>query len=81
VQAMIDAYHDMGKEPQIYPLNQGSAPYYVFERTLHIPYVFGGLGHGSRQHSSDEYCTVQGVLDFEKSLARFFHHYVNRRQG
>ena len=26
------------------------------------------MGHGSRQHSSNEYCTVKGVLDFEKSM-------------
>ena len=81
VQAMIDTYRTMGKEPQIQPLNPGSAPYYVFERYLQIPYVTGGMGHGARQHSSDEYCTVQGVLDFEKSMAIFFDHYCQRVSG
>jgi len=76
VQAMIETYREMGKEPQIWPLNPGSAPYYVFERYLQIPYVTGGMGHGARQHSSDEYCTVQGVLDFEKSMAIFFDKYL-----
>jgi len=78
VQAMIDTYRTMGKEPQIQPLNPGSAPYYVFERFLKIPYVTGGMGHGARQHSSDEYCTVQGVLDFEKSMAIFLDRYCRR---
>lgn len=76
VQSMINTYKQMGKEPQIWPLNPGSAPYYVFERYLNIPYVTGGMGHGARQHSSDEYCTVQGVLDFEKSMAIFFDNYL-----
>ncbi|MFD1037480.1 M20/M25/M40 family metallo-hydrolase [Virgibacillus byunsanensis] len=78
VQAMADTYRDMGEEPQVWPLNPGSAPYYVFERHLKIPYVAGGMGHGSRQHSSDEYCTVQGVLDFEKSMAIFLNNYKKR---
>jgi acetylornithine deacetylase/succinyl-diaminopimelate desuccinylase-like protein len=76
VQAMIETYRNMGHDPRIEPLNPGSAPYYVFEQYLHIPYVTGGMGHGSRQHSSDEYCTVQGILDFEKSMALFFHNYL-----
>ncbi|MFD1038411.1 M20/M25/M40 family metallo-hydrolase [Virgibacillus byunsanensis] len=76
VQAMINTYKQMGKEPQIWPLNPGSAPYYVFERYLNIPYVTGGLGHGARQHSSDEYCTVDGILDFEKSMVVFFDNYL-----
>ncbi|RNB87692.1 M20/M25/M40 family metallo-hydrolase [Brevibacillus fluminis] len=78
VQAMIDTYRVMGKEPQIWPIEPGSAPYYVFERYLKIPYVAGGMGHGARQHSSNEYCTVQGVLDFEKSMVIFFDQYVKK---
>lgn len=78
VQAMIETYRDMEKEPQIWPINPGSAPYYVFERYLKIPYVTGGMGHGARQHSSNEYCTVEGILDFEISMARFFENYLKQ---
>jgi acetylornithine deacetylase/succinyl-diaminopimelate desuccinylase-like protein len=78
VKAMIETYREMGKEPQVWPLNPGSAPYYVFERYLQIPYVAGGMGHGARQHSSDEYCTVQGVLDFEKSMAIFLDNFAKK---
>lgn len=53
-----------------------SAPFDVFERVLSIPYVFGGLGHGARQHSSDEYFTVGGLLDFEKSMALMLANYL-----
>ena len=76
VQSMVKSYQAMGKEPQLWPLNPGSAPYYVFERYLKIPYVTGGMGHGSRQHSSDEYITVDGILDFEKSMVHFFKNYI-----
>lgn len=76
VQALLKAYEELGRKPQVVPLNPGSAPYYVFQRTLEIPYIAGGLGHGSRQHSSNEYCTVQGVMDFQKSIVAFFDNYV-----
>ncbi len=76
VQAMLKAYEQMGHRVQIQIINPGSAPFWIFERVLGIPYVTGGLGHGSRQHSSNEYCTVQGVLDFEKSMVLFLENYA-----
>jgi len=76
VQAMLRAYEQLGHRVQVQPLNPGSAPYWIFERVLGIPYVTGGLGHGSRQHSSDEYCTVQGILDFEKSMVLLLENYA-----
>ncbi len=66
VQAMLRTYEQLGHRVQVQPLNPGSAPYWIFERVLGIPYVTGGLGHGSRQHSSDEYCTVQGDAGFRE---------------
>jgi acetylornithine deacetylase/succinyl-diaminopimelate desuccinylase-like protein len=80
IQAMLSTYEVMGRTPQIWPLNPGSAPYYVFERILGVPYVTGGLGHGSRQHSNDEYCTVRGILDFEISIVRWLYTYAKLMQ-
>jgi acetylornithine deacetylase/succinyl-diaminopimelate desuccinylase-like protein len=76
VQALLKAYEELGRKPQVVPLNPGSAPYYVFQRILEMPYIAGGLGHGSRQHSSNEYCTVQGILDFQKSVVAFLDNFV-----
>ena len=76
VQAMLQTYKQLGYRTKVEPINLGSAPYWIFERVLGIPYITGGLGHGSRQHSSNEYCTVQGVLDFEKSMALFLDNYT-----
>lgn len=81
VQAMLATYRELHGDAQLWPLNPGSAPYYVFERLLGRPYVTGGLGHGARQHSSNEYCTVRGVLDFEKSMVTFLDHYTRRAGG
>ena len=75
VQAMLKTYEQLGHRVQVQAINPGSAPYWIFERVLGIPYITGGLGHGARQHSSNEYCTVQGVLDFEKSMVLFLENY------
>ncbi len=77
VQAMLKTYDQLGHRVRVQPINPGSAPYWIFERVLGIPYMTGGLGHGARQHSSDEYCTVQGVLDFEKSMVLFLENYTS----
>lgn len=76
VQALIRSYEDLGRKPRVVPLNPGSAPYYLFQRLLKMPFISGGLGHGDRQHSANEYCTVPGILDFQKSVVAFFDHYV-----
>ncbi len=75
IQAMLKTYAQLGHRVQVQPICPGSAPFWIFERVLGIPYMTGGLGHGGRQHSSDEYCTVQGVLDFEKSMVQFLDNY------
>lgn len=31
----------------------------------------GGMGHGGRQHSPNEYATVEGMRLYEKSVACF----------
>jgi acetylornithine deacetylase/succinyl-diaminopimelate desuccinylase-like protein len=81
VQAMLASYKQLGQRVRVEPINPGSAPYWIFERVLGIPYITGGLGHGSRQHSSNEYCTVQGILDFEKSMVLFLDNYARMARG
>lgn len=75
VQALIRTYHSFGKEPEIWPIAAGSAPFYLFTRNLGLPFVIGGLGHGSRAHSPNEYAAVDGpvggIREFEKSVVTF----------
>jgi len=77
VQAMLRTYRRHGFEPEIWPRIGGSAPFYLFNQPpLSLPYIMGGLGHGSRAHSPNEYITVEGIRDNEKSIATFLHEYA-----
>lgn len=69
--ALVDVYRMYGHELEIWPLVSGSAPLYLFTKELGIPLAMGGLGHGGRQHSPNEYATVDGMRLFEKSAAAF----------
>jgi acetylornithine deacetylase/succinyl-diaminopimelate desuccinylase-like protein len=73
VRAMIRMYREFGHEPEIWPHLAGSAPFYLFTDVLGIPVALGGLGHGGRVHSPNEYATVAGIRDHEKSLATFIY--------
>lgn len=66
-----DTYRYFGREPQIWPLSPGSAPFYAFNRILGLPVARGGLGHGGQQHAPNEYATVAGMKLFEKFVAAF----------
>jgi acetylornithine deacetylase/succinyl-diaminopimelate desuccinylase-like protein len=68
---LLDTYRSLGFEPEVWPLIAGSAPFYLFTQRLGIPVAMGGLGHGGRQHSPDEYATVDGLRLFEKSVAEY----------
>ncbi len=73
-QAIIKTYREFGCEPEIWPNLAGSAPFCMFNREpLRLPFVMGGLGHGGRAHSPNEYLVVQeggptgGLRTLEKS--------------
>jgi len=72
-QALIDTYRSLNFEPEIWPHTAGSAPFYLFTQVLGVPIVTGGLGHGGRAHSPNEYATVNGIKLFEKSIATFLY--------
>jgi acetylornithine deacetylase/succinyl-diaminopimelate desuccinylase-like protein len=73
VQALIKTFRELGHEPEIWPHLAGSAPFYLFRRVLNQPFVMGGLGHGGRPHSPNEYATLAGMRLFEKSVASFLY--------
>jgi len=70
-EALVKTYQDLGYEPEIWPHLAGSAPFYLFTEVLGIPTAMGGLGHGARAHSPNEYATLDGMLQYEKSVASF----------
>jgi acetylornithine deacetylase/succinyl-diaminopimelate desuccinylase-like protein len=71
VTAMRKAIRDEGHEAMPWPRIAGSAPFYLFTRRLRLPTIAGGLGHGGRQHSPNEYATVSGIKAYERSVAGF----------
>lgn len=72
--ALLKTYEGLGRRPQVWPLNTGSAPFYLFHERLGIPYVTGGLGHGERAHAPNELFTLAGYDDHVASLAAFLFH-------
>lgn len=75
VQVAIGVLNKYGATPTVSPWLAGSAPFHQFTRTLGLPFVFGGLGHGSGAHAPDEYMLIHpaegvraaGLAEVEKS--------------
>ncbi len=64
----IDALRYHGKDPEIWPMTAGSAPFYLFDQVLGIPWAGNGLGQGGNAHAPNEYAVVSTMRDFEKSV-------------
>ena len=79
-QAMIRALRSFGLEPEVWPNIAGSAPFYIFSRILKQPFAMGGLGHGGRAHSPNEFATLEGMRLFERSVARFLYEFAAIRE-
>lgn len=60
-----------------WPVFPGTGPAYMFTRPpISAPYVSYGLGLGGRIHAPDEWMTVQGLHDNEKSCAAFIYYMI-----
>ncbi|MCD9030267.1 M20/M25/M40 family metallo-hydrolase [Luteimonas sp. Y-2-2-4F] len=81
VQAALGVFNKYGAQPRVAPWLGGSAPFYQFTRTLELPFVFGGLGHGSGAHGPDEYMLIRpaegvaaaGLAEIERSYVDLLH--------
>jgi acetylornithine deacetylase/succinyl-diaminopimelate desuccinylase-like protein len=56
--AVIDTYHRLHVQPEIWPNSVTSSPWNVFSSKLELSLVHGGLGHAGRHHGSDEYFVI-----------------------
>jgi acetylornithine deacetylase/succinyl-diaminopimelate desuccinylase-like protein len=81
VRALLRTYSEFGIEPEVWPHLGGSAPFYLFTDVLGIPFALGGLGHGGRVHSPNEYATVAGMQAHEKSIATFLFRLAEELKG
>lgn len=83
VQACVAGLRDLGVEPELFPRNVGFFPAYLFNRPpLDLAFCAGGLGHGGRAHSPDEYFVldgndrVAGLAGCEQSYAAILYRYA-----
>ena len=76
VQAVIKTYRKWGHEPQIWPIAGGSRPDFLWTKLLGIPAVGGGLGHGGKAHSPNEYLVLEGYRNCIKSAVTFLYEYA-----
>jgi len=83
VQAILSVYERYGIEPVIWPHMGGSAPMYLYSQPpLNLPIARGGLGHGGRAHSPDEYFVIEGndkvagLVEAEKSYVDILYAYA-----
>ena len=60
VQSVLAMYKNYGIEPMIFPRSPASSPQAQYTRNLGLPAAGGGLGHGSGEHSDNEYIVVEG---------------------
>ncbi len=67
-QACIEAMRYHGKEPEVWPIFAGSAPLYLFNDYLGVPWGGAGLGYGGNAHAPNEFAVIEGMKDFEKSV-------------
>ena len=74
--ATIEAMRYHGNEPEVWPTAAGSAPFYLFDQVLGVPWGGSGLGHGGNAHSPNEFAVVKGMKDFEKSVVTTFWKFV-----
>ncbi len=81
VQVLIQTYRAHGYEPVIRPLEASATPYYLFTDVLGLSFAWGGLGAAGDSHGPDEWCSVQGLKDLEKSLATYLTAYASWEAG
>ncbi len=61
VQSVLSVYKNYGIEPGIWPRTAGSSPQAQYTRPpLGLSACGGGMGHGGRAHSVDEYFVMEG---------------------
>lgn len=84
VQSVLSVYRNYAIEPAIWPREAGSSPLAQFTRApLNLAAASGGLGHGSRAHSADEYIVIEGnervagVVRAEQSYVDVLYAYAN----
>ena len=63
--ATIEAMRYHGKDPEVWPMTAGSAPFHLFDE-IGVPWGGAGLGSGGNAHAPNEWASVAGMKAYEK---------------
>ena len=77
------AFEELGMRPYIITSAAGSAPEYLFTKTLGMPIITAGPGYGGRIHAPNEFIEVEGVRKMIEYIPRLISNWAeeNRAQG
>ena len=67
----MQAYRAHGYEPLVRPIEASATPYYLYKDVLGMDFAWGGLGDAGGSHGPDEWCSIDGLKDLQKSVATF----------
>jgi len=81
MRATIDGMKALGKDPEVWPMTAGSAPFYLFSDVLKVPWGGAGLGQGGNAHAPNEYAVVSTMKDFEKSVVATLWEFANQKSS
>ena len=70
--ACVESMRYHGYDPEVWPLVAGSAPFYLFDQVLEVPWGGAGLGHGGKAHAPNEFAVVSGMKNLEKNVTTVF---------
>jgi acetylornithine deacetylase/succinyl-diaminopimelate desuccinylase-like protein len=74
--AMIKSHEDEGHPARVWPTAPWWAPYFLFERTLELPFAIGGAGHCHGAHASNEYASIEGLRQHMRHVVAFLYRYA-----
>jgi acetylornithine deacetylase/succinyl-diaminopimelate desuccinylase-like protein len=74
--AMIKSHEDEGHPARVWPSAPWWAPYYLFERTLRLPFAIGGAGHCYGAHAANEYASIEGLRSHMRHAVAFLLRYA-----
>jgi len=80
VRAARRAFADLGLRPYIITTAAGSAPEYLFTKTLGMPIITAGPGYGGRIHAPNEFIEVEGVRKMIEFMPPIIEHWANEER-
>ncbi len=77
VRAARRAFADLGMRPYIITTAAGSAPEYLFTKTLGMPIITAGPGYWGRIHAPNEFIEVEGIRKMIEFMPPLIEHWAN----